>query len=223
MARATANSQSQSGQAMVESIIVMLTICFLLFGILQLGHAFVSRTILNHAAARAARARTVGLNHFMCNKVMLVASIPNAGKMTMPDDESFEEAALAAARSHSKTEGEFWDWSLTASPSSSRGQLERARIPDFLASENSARASYILDYDKWDTIRGSGLGGGMGATYGDDLLEIKVRQKYPLDIMFRALYDWVGLACMEDKDHIDLKGEYEIENHYSTYLDDKGY
>lgn len=208
---------------MVETIIVLLTICFLLFGVLQLGHAFVNRTILNHAAARAARARTVGLNHFMCRKVMLVASIPNAGKMTMPDDASFDEAALAAARAQAKSDGEFWDWSLTASPSSRRGELERARIPDFLGSENSARASYILDYEKWDTIRGSGLGGGMGAHLGDDQIEIEIHQKYPLDILFRALYDWVGLAYLADRDHLDLKGEYEIENHYKTYLDDQGY
>ena len=222
---------------MVETLIVLLTICFLLFGILQLGQAFVSRTILNHAAARAARARTVGLNHFMCDKVMRVAAIPNAGKMTMPDDASFEEAALRAARAQSESEGEFWDWSLAVSPSSQQGEFERARIPDYLASENSARASYILDYDKWDTIHGSGLGGGLGASLDDDIIEVDAKQRFTFDIMFEAMYDWVGLtewlARNKERKGIDkgkdvpyevlLKGKYEIENHYRTYLDDKGY
>ncbi len=221
----TARLACRSGQAMVESLIVMLVTCVLLFGLLQVAHAFAGREILRHAAARAARARTVGFNYWMCEKVMRVAAIPTSGKMIEPQVDGHFDTALAEAISAKKS-GALWDWSIGAVPKSERGELEAARIPNYLASVNDERAEYILDYELWDEIGASGLGGGESSTISDEnTLTVKVRQNYPLDIFVRALNDWVGVMAggSEGKDHLSLTGEFNIESHFPLYIDDHGY
>ncbi len=211
----------KSGQAMIESMIVILVVCFLLFSLLELARGFAGREILRHAAARAARARTVGFNHWMCTKVMRVAAIPNAGKMIEPSYASFTDEELRDAIA-TKRPGELWDWSLTANPRSDRGATEAARIPDYLASEHDERARYILDYEGWDDLHATGLGGDPSAASGT--LEVNVRQKMPLDIVVKALCDWVGILSPSiDRGYMVLGGESKIENQYDLYLDDKGY
>ncbi len=82
------------GQAMVETMLAVVFVTFILFGLLQLSHMLTARILLDHAAARAARARAVGFNDFMCLKSARVAMIPVAGKMLWPDDgEEFDEAS----------------------------------------------------------------------------------------------------------------------------------
>ena len=82
------------GQAMVETMLAVVFVTFILFGLLQLSHLLTARILLDHAAARAARARAVGFNDFMCLKSARVAMIPVAGKMVWPDEgEAFNEAS----------------------------------------------------------------------------------------------------------------------------------
>ena len=219
--RRFAAAPRQSGQAMIESLVVILVVCFLLFSLLELARGFAGREILRHSAARAARARTVGFNDWMCTKVMRVAAIPNAGKMLEPAYASFTDGELRGALA-SKRPGQLWDWSLAANPRSERAVTEAARIPDYLASEHDERARHILDYEGWNDLRASGLGG--ISPSGAETLEVKVQQKMPLDISVKALYDWVGLLSpAHDRGYMLLGGGSEIENHYSLYLDDKGY
>ncbi len=207
---------------MVESVIVMLVTCLVFFGLFQLAHGFARREILRHAAARTARARAVGFNHWMVTKVMRAAAIPNAGRLLQPDDAATADPALRQALA-TRAPGSLWDWALTTAPNLSRAHLERARIPDYLDSANAARAGVILDYEAWETIQGSGLGGGAGASGWRDTLRIRVEQPYPLSILVRALYDWVGaLTPALESGTLTLNGVYEIENHYPLYLDDRG-
>ena len=206
---------------MIESLIVILVVCFLLFSLLELARGFAGREILRHSAARAARARTVGFNDWMCTKVMRVAAIPNAGKMLEPSYASFTDMELHGALAN-KTPGELWDWSLTANTRSDRAETEASRIPDYLASEHEERAHYILDYEGWDDLRASGLGG--VAPSSSDTLEVKVSQKMPIGIAVKALCDWVdAVSPSMDRGYMLIGGGSEIENHYSLYLDDKGY
>lgn len=209
---------------MVESLIVILIICLLLFSLLQLAQAFAYREVLEHASARAARARTVGFNGWMCKKVMRVAAIPNAGKMIEPSGASFPDVGLHEAV-RTKTVGELIDWSLTAAPPVARAELEAARIPEYLASEHEDRAAYILDYENWNDISASGLGGGAGRElHSDGELGVSLHQTMPLDLTVQALIDWFGALSPADKrDHIVVGGNSAIEDHYSLYLDDKGY
>lgn len=209
-----------AGQAMIESVITMLVICLLFFGLFQLAHGFARREILRHAAARAARSRAVGFNEWMVNKVMRVAAIPNAGSLTSPSDADFTDPALRHAVT-TLAPGALWDWALGANPDSSRAAFERARIPEYLDSHNGERAAHILDYSEWDSIDAFGLGGG---TPPGDTLRIDTRQEYPLSILVRALYDWVGVLTPSlASGSLTLRGNYEIENHYPLYLDDRGY
>ncbi len=206
---------------MIESVVVMMVICLLFFGLFQLAHAFANREILRHAAARAARARSVGFNGWMVTKVMRVATIPNAGRMTEPQID-FPDPALRQAIA-TLSPGTLWDWSLSATPPSARAHFERARVPDYLASENHARADFILDYERWDDIHGAGLGGGGLPGAVSQVHEVRLRQQYPLSIMVRMLFDWVGALTPSLADgNLNLRGEYEIESHYPLYLDDAG-
>lgn len=82
------------GQAMVETLIAVLAIMTIFFGGYQLSRKLAARTLLDHAAARAARAKAVGFNDFMCEKSARVAMIPVAGRRIWPDaDDPFSEAA----------------------------------------------------------------------------------------------------------------------------------
>ena len=81
------------GQAMVETLIAVLAIMMIFFGAYQLSRMVAARTLLDHAAARAARAKAVGFNDFMCEKSARVAMIPVAGARIWPEEDGFNEAS----------------------------------------------------------------------------------------------------------------------------------
>jgi len=82
------------GQAIVETLLALVLVTFLFLVLFQLSHLVTGKILLDHAAARAARARAVGLNEFMCRKAARVAVIPVAGRRVWPDsDEIFDESA----------------------------------------------------------------------------------------------------------------------------------
>jgi len=78
---------SSSGQALVESCIAIALICLVLAGFFQLAQIHSARIIALHACARGARAQAVGFNQDMVAKVVRVAAIGNAGRMTFPEIE----------------------------------------------------------------------------------------------------------------------------------------
>jgi len=82
------------GQAIVETLLALVFVTFLFLVLFQLSHLVTGKILLDHAAARAARARAVGFNEFMCRKAARVAVIPVAGRRLWPaDEETFSEAA----------------------------------------------------------------------------------------------------------------------------------
>ncbi|MGI6494727.1 MAG: TadE/TadG family type IV pilus assembly protein [Kiritimatiellia bacterium] len=224
-ARSTRPDSRRCGQAMIESLLAILLICLLFFGLFQLAHASASREILRHAAARAARARAVGFNGWMVRKSMRVAAIPNAGAMTVPAGESFAGAAFRNAVA-SGNPGAVWDLALQSHPHSERGDFELARLGDYLDSPNEPTADQILDYENWDDIRGSGLGGGGFAPLVLSRMdEVAVEQSYPLHLHVKALLDLFGTAGRSplDEGRLRLRGRQEIESHYPLYLEDHGW
>ena len=82
------------GQAMVESVIACLFVTFLMLIGFELMHRLTARILLDHAAARAARARSVGLDDFMCEKSARAAMIPVAGERTWPEYDVDEVARI---------------------------------------------------------------------------------------------------------------------------------
>lgn len=214
---------------MVESLVVLLVTCLLLFGLLQVSHAFAGREIMRHAAARAARARAVGFNNWMCEKVMRAAAIPASGKMIAPDDGVPADEALirAAARRRDGEikDGALWDWAVESRASSARADFEKARIPGYLACENSARANAHLNYEGWGDISASGLGGGTSSGLVGDVLTVRLKKRHPLSIFVRMLNDWSGFAAggADGLNALTLRGDFDIEAHYPLYLDDQGW
>ncbi len=77
----------RKGQAMVETLLAAIFITFLLLFLFQLMNMLTSRILLDHAAARAARAKSVGFNDYMCLKSARVAMIPVAGKRVWPEED----------------------------------------------------------------------------------------------------------------------------------------
>jgi hypothetical protein len=117
----------------------------LFLGVFQLVHAYVARDVLYHAAARAARAKTVGFNAWMVKKTMRVAAIPTAGALLVPTVTSGNTGLSDALNSMGP--GALWDYVLQSTPRAASLDLELARIPEYLASQNSDRAANILDGD----------------------------------------------------------------------------
>ena len=93
------------GQAMVETLLAVLVITALFFSLFKLSRMLTGKIMLEHAAMRVARARAVGMNAFMCEKVARVAVIPVAGERLRPgkDDEREDISESALARMYMRT------------------------------------------------------------------------------------------------------------------------
>ena len=72
---------------MIETVLAVLFVTFVFLVLFQLSHLVTGKILLDHAAARAARARAVGFNEFMCLKSARVAMISVAGERTWPAGE----------------------------------------------------------------------------------------------------------------------------------------
>ncbi len=82
---------------MLETVFAVFFITTIFLLVFQVAHMVTARTLLDHAAARAARARSVGFNDWMCLKAARVAMIPVAGECTWPERSVKEEAAFISA------------------------------------------------------------------------------------------------------------------------------
>src|ERR1035437_1927236 len=98
------------GQAIIESSLVLALVCLVLFGLFEISQLFAAQEILDYAAARGARAETVGFNRFMVEKTVRVGAIPNAGRLINP---------------------------VVSGGPAAQSDAELARIPLYLAAENS--------------------------------------------------------------------------------------
>ncbi len=195
----------RSGQSLIESCLVVGLACLLFFGVFQLSQVFAAKEFLDYAAARGARAATVGLNDFMVFKTARIGSIPGAGKMTSPD--FLRRTAAWNPHSARETWG-AWAFFMRNVPASEQYQVERSRIPLYLGAEHHGRLQGLLNYEDWDTIRVSqAQEDGFAGT-----VKVQVWQEYPLRIPFHTAF-YAG-------DSVELKGESEIENHHPLYLEE---
>lgn len=115
----------RSGQGLIESCLVVALVCLIFFGIFQISQLFAAQEILDYAAGRGARARSVGFNHFMVFKTIRVGAIANAGRLVNPAYQG------GPAQEHA---------------------IETARIPLYLGGENGGMLNSILSYEAWDTL-----------------------------------------------------------------------
>ncbi|MBP7275865.1 MAG: pilus assembly protein [Kiritimatiellae bacterium] len=199
----------RSGQALVESCVVIALICLIFFGLFQLSQLYAARAVLTQAASAGARARMVGFNDFMVYKVIRTAAIPNAGRMTHPQSPTSAGGLdWGAARP-----GEALDYALYAgTPGSPSLELERSRIPNYLYATRWGELTGILGYERWDGIR-------YFENSSDEYVLLGVRQDYPLMFpMHRTFYA---------ADEVPLRGdgvgvsEYAArEKHYPLFLEE---
>ncbi len=102
-------------QAMIETVFAVIIVSGILVLALTFSEMLDARIFLDHAAARAVRARSVGLNNYMCLKSARVAMMPVAGKRLWPTDFSGDETYLVP------------DYLASENPAYARGILDYAR------------------------------------------------------------------------------------------------
>lgn len=133
-------------------------VCLVFFGIFQVSQLFAAQEVLDYAAGRGARAKTVGFNKFMVFKTVRAGAIPNAGRLTHP--------------------------AYTGGPAREYA-LETARIPLYLGGETYGRLPAILDYEDWETIEaGAAYSRGDGTLQQDVAQEVPL--KFPFHRAFYA-------------------------------------
>lgn len=91
---------------MVEAVLAVLIVAFLFWGLFRLSWMLLEKEMLQHAAMRVGRARSVGCNRFQCLKAARVAVLPVAGERLWPtaDDPRAEEMSeTALARMYMRT------------------------------------------------------------------------------------------------------------------------
>ncbi len=201
---------------MIESCLVIIFLCLLFLGLFQLVHAYVAREVLNHAAARAARAKTVGFNAWMVEKTMRVAAIPNAGRLlvpAVPGGNTALDNALATLQP-----GALWDFALHSTPRAATLDAELARIPEYLASQNSPRAGNILNYENWNRVTTR-----ITPSATTNFFTVHTYQSHELLMDQQALYDGTLESMTTNSGSIRLIGRYDIEAHYPLYLDDRNW
>lgn len=108
---------------MIETVIAVLVITSVFLCLFKLSHLLTGKILLQHAAMRVERARSVGFNDFMCRKAARVSVIPVAGKRLWPEGDD----AL--------------DWSM-----------ENARVPIYMNTANGAIARGVLEYEGWNRL-----------------------------------------------------------------------
>ena len=122
-ADARIRSGLRKGQAMVETVVVMFFLCLVFFLVYEYANLLTAHTVVNYAAARAARARTVGFNDFMVTKTVRVATASMAGKCLSHDDKGDDLAT---------------------------GTLV-SRMGSYLEAENEGDTKGILDFELWES------------------------------------------------------------------------
>ncbi|MCL1856705.1 MAG: hypothetical protein FWF84_03570 [Kiritimatiellaeota bacterium] len=186
-------------------------LCLLLFGVLQVLLAYNARTLAHHAAARTARARAVGLNGWMQEKVMRVASIPASGKRLY---RAGEAPAFVPVES-SLSLGERMDRAMNFRrrlPLSAQAMEEVEAIALYMTMRTSDAARFALNYEAWEEGRL-----GMAHRGKDHLMEVSVQNRYPLEMPLHRLFyrTW--------DDAITVRGEAAEFEHYQLYLDGQGW
>lgn len=119
---------------MLETALAVLFITIVFLMVFQVAQMVTARILLDHAAARAARARAVGFNDWMCVKSARVAMIPVAGRRIWPEIDDFSEASRVpiylSCESESRARGvlEYERWSdMSFDIDSSSGTAPEAR------------------------------------------------------------------------------------------------
>lgn len=79
------NKQTTRFNTMIESLIVMLLLCLIFFGLLQAVHIAVTQMVTDYSAACTVRSSVVGFTDRLLVRSARIASIASSGKLIYPD------------------------------------------------------------------------------------------------------------------------------------------
>jgi len=130
-----ANKTNEGGQVMTETLLCMMFLCLLLFGLLQIFHLSVAQMLTDYGAYCSARTRAVGFDEQLGRRSARVAVIGAAGMMTRAGSGSGTGKSFDNLKKQLK--------------------FEKSRIPYYLD------GSLYLEYDHWNTVDENAQGDGI--------------------------------------------------------------
>lgn len=178
------NPERKSGAALIESCVVLMILCLILFGVLQVSYLVGARDVLAYTSMASARSAQVGLNDFMLEKTARVMSIPTAGPILNP-------SVRGMGVPDGLTAGQRWDnaSAFGRGVSGYQYRLERGRIPHYLGAEYASWLPGILDYDNWQTsVTTVQVTPVELSQTGSDILDVGVAQQVPMVMPFARFY-----------------------------------
>jgi len=197
--------ESKRGQSLIEAVFVILVLALIFFAAMEMSRIFAGVEIMDHAAATGVRAKAVGFNDFMVEKVVRVATIPNAGIMVTPVVAPPVTTPADAAYYRDTPVYQQWQSALQSNPSSPQLAVERARIPLYLGGERYGELDTILDYTNWDTVRPANeINNGNSAG-------VVTYQSYPVRMPMAEFF--------YGHDTFPMRGEAWHANHSGLYLE----
>ena len=134
------------GQALLETLLAAVVLTFAFMALFRLSHMLTGKILAEHAAMRVARARTVGLNNFMCVKAARIATISVAGRRLWPLGGEFDYD-IERARSHI--------YMATPTPSIARGVLEYEGWGKLGVMPGDGTRSEVSIENEWFSLEGS--------------------------------------------------------------------
>jgi hypothetical protein len=169
-----------AGQAILESALVIVLVSMAAFGLIQLVQLYVARSVLTYSAAAGARARSVGFNRFMVQKVVRTAAIPTAGALEHP---VIPRDPAGAAFWGSRSVGTLWNAALRGGGGvSPQAAIEQALIPHYLEADQPGRLNAILRYERWPDLQFH------ESQPGGQMIGVRVQQDVPLVFPFHRAF-----------------------------------
>ena len=199
---------------MVESCLVIMMLCLILFGILQVSYLIAAKDVISFSAYAACRSATVGMKDEFLGRVVRTTGIPMAGPMV---NSPFADQGLASGRSP----GQAWDRALQASPSSQQYWMEKYTIPYYLGTVDESELGGWLNYYNWinsDTLITA------SPQHSGDSVAVYVQQYVPLSFPFARAFYRGNMGNMTRQDgtypvpRSPIDAELVVENHSALYL-----
>jgi len=199
---------------MVESVIVIMLLCFILFGIMQVSYLIAAKDVTSFAALASARAATVGMKEEFVNRVAQVVSIPTAGPSTHRIADS---SPVGRGRV-----GGMWSRALHSAPESNQYWREKYNIPLYLGAVDQSVLPGILNYYNWTTA--STRIDVQLSRSSDGRIEIYQKQYVPLSFPFAQLYYRGNMGYMRRRNgsrlvpRSKMVNDFRFEDHSALYL-----
>ncbi|OGV58394.1 MAG: hypothetical protein A2X49_10535 [Lentisphaerae bacterium GWF2_52_8] len=151
-------SKGERGEAIVESMMCLLLICLILFGLLQMFYLSVAQMLTDYSSFCTARSYAVGFAEYLVDRAARVAAIGASGPMV--EDQDYNGSML------------------------SQFAVETSRIPEYISGERWLEYEYWYGEGESNTT----LSAGTSLEGGNVILSEVRFNDYPLEMPMRAAY-----------------------------------